>query len=240
VTVPPLVTSLSPTSGEAGTTVTLTGVNFGAVQGASTVRFNGTVAPITSWSATSIRTTVPAGATSGPVIVTVGGMASNGVGFTMTGSPVDLNGDGIDDILMQSSAGRVAAWLMNGTGLPASFMYVHPDDIGDWEIVGTADLNRDGIDDILMQQESAHAVAAWLMDGAGRIASFTYIYPGDIGEWKVAGTADLNRDGIDDILMQHASAHSVGAWLMDGTGRLTSFMWVYAGDIGDWRINGKD
>ena len=63
----PSITSLSPTSGPAGTSVTITGTNFGAAQGASTVRFNGTLAAVTSWAATSIRATVPAGATTGPV-----------------------------------------------------------------------------------------------------------------------------------------------------------------------------
>ena len=45
--------------------------------------FNGITASITNWSATSITATVPTGATSGSVVVTVGGQASNGVAFTI-------------------------------------------------------------------------------------------------------------------------------------------------------------
>ena len=37
----PALTSLSPTSGPVGTSVTITGTNFGATQGTSTVKFNG-------------------------------------------------------------------------------------------------------------------------------------------------------------------------------------------------------
>ena len=81
---PPNITSLSPTSGPVGTSVTITGTNFGATQGSSTVTFNGTAATPTSWSATSIAVTVPAGATTGNVVVTVGGVASNGMTFTVT------------------------------------------------------------------------------------------------------------------------------------------------------------
>jgi hypothetical protein len=85
VTAPgPSVTGLNPTSGVVGTSVTISGVNFGATQGSSTVTFNGIVATATSWSATSITATVPAGATSGNVLVTVGGTVSNGVTFTVT------------------------------------------------------------------------------------------------------------------------------------------------------------
>src|SRR5437899_1524200 len=38
----PTLTSLSPTTGPVGTSVTIAGTNFGATQGTSTVRFNGT------------------------------------------------------------------------------------------------------------------------------------------------------------------------------------------------------
>src|SRR5205814_518941 len=82
----PSITSLNPTSGVAGTSVTIAGANFGATQGTSTVTFSGTAAVPTSWSATSIVVPVPAGATTGNVVVTVtvGGVASNGVSFTVT------------------------------------------------------------------------------------------------------------------------------------------------------------
>lgn len=48
--------------------------------------FNGTEAAPTSWSATSISAPVPANATSGPVVVTVGGVSSNSVNFTIPSS----------------------------------------------------------------------------------------------------------------------------------------------------------
>lgn len=81
----PSITSLSPTSGGAGTSVTITGSGFGTTQGTSTVKFNGTTATtITLWSATSIKAAVPTGATTGNVVVTVGGVASNGKPFTVT------------------------------------------------------------------------------------------------------------------------------------------------------------
>src|SRR6266478_3881873 len=80
----PSIASLNPVSGVIGTSVTLTGTNFGATQGTSTVKFNGTTATPTSWSATSVVVLVPAGATTGSVVVTVGGAASNGVSYTVT------------------------------------------------------------------------------------------------------------------------------------------------------------
>src|SRR2546430_7487568 len=81
---PPSITGLNPTSGVLGTSVTITGANFGASQGTSTVTFNGIGATPTSWSVTNIVVPVPAGATTGNLVVTVGGVASNGVSFTVT------------------------------------------------------------------------------------------------------------------------------------------------------------
>jgi hypothetical protein len=82
---PPSVTSISPASGTIGTAVTLTGANFGATQGSSTVTFNGVAAPVTNWTASSIGVSVPAGTTTGnlTVNVTVSGVASNGRSFTL-------------------------------------------------------------------------------------------------------------------------------------------------------------
>src|SRR5260370_743093 len=86
-TVFPSIGSLSPASGPVGTSVTITGLNFGSTQGTSTVTFNGTTATPTGWSATSIVVPVPTGASTGNVVVTVGGHASNGVSFTVLSTP---------------------------------------------------------------------------------------------------------------------------------------------------------
>ena len=85
VTAPaPSISSLSPTSGPVGQSVTVAGSNFGSTQGTSTATFNGVAATVGSWTATSIGVTVPSGATTGPVVVTAGGNPSNGVTFTIT------------------------------------------------------------------------------------------------------------------------------------------------------------
>jgi len=81
----PSLTILSQASGAIGASITISGSNFGTTQGASTVAFNGTSAgAASSWTSTSITATVPAGATTGNVIVTVGGQTSNGLPFTVT------------------------------------------------------------------------------------------------------------------------------------------------------------
>jgi hypothetical protein len=114
----PTITALNPAFGPVGTSVTINGTNFGSSQGASTISFNGTTAIPSSWSATSIVAPVPVGASTGTVVVTVGGVASNGVTFTVTVPP-----PGIASLNPSSAvAGNGAFTLtLNGTNfLPSS------------------------------------------------------------------------------------------------------------------------
>src|SRR5579859_3760294 len=71
----PTVSSLSPTSGPVTTTVLIAGNNFGASQGTSTVTFNNVAATPTTWTGAGILARVPSGATTGNVVVTVGGVS---------------------------------------------------------------------------------------------------------------------------------------------------------------------
>jgi Glucodextranase, domain B/IPT/TIG domain/Bacterial Ig-like domain (group 2)/Galactose oxidase, central domain len=83
----PSITGISPGTGGVGTTVAISGSNFGATQGSSTVTFNGTAGTIVRWGNSQVLANVPSGATTGHIVVTVGGIASNGVTFTVTTAP---------------------------------------------------------------------------------------------------------------------------------------------------------
>ncbi|MCF6361664.1 MAG: IPT/TIG domain-containing protein [Cyclobacteriaceae bacterium] len=65
------ITSISPTGGKVGTEVIITGNDFSLVPDENLVKFNGIVAEVSAATNTSITTSVPEGATTGPVTVTV-------------------------------------------------------------------------------------------------------------------------------------------------------------------------
>ncbi len=84
----PTITSFNPSSGPIGTTVTITGANFSSTPTNNIVTFNGIAAVVTASTANSITTTVPAGATTGVISVTVSGaIGVSATAFTVT-SPV--------------------------------------------------------------------------------------------------------------------------------------------------------
>ena len=80
----PYISSISPSSGPPGISVTISGLNFGSDMGESKVKFNGIEADIDSWSDTSIEAKVPFGAKSGNVTVTTSVGESNAVAFSVT------------------------------------------------------------------------------------------------------------------------------------------------------------
>ena len=78
----PAIAALQPASGPVGTVVVLTGTNL---TGATGVTVNGVrVTGLVVSSGSSLRFAVPAGATTGPVVVSTTGGISNGLTFTVT------------------------------------------------------------------------------------------------------------------------------------------------------------
>jgi FtsP/CotA-like multicopper oxidase with cupredoxin domain len=81
----PSISGVNANYGAPGATITITGTNFGASQASSTVTFSGIKATISSWTSTKIAALVPSTVTTGTtgsLIVTVGGIASNAISFT--------------------------------------------------------------------------------------------------------------------------------------------------------------
>ena len=117
----PIISKLKPDSGPVLTQVKIKGTNFGDQEG--TVTFNGVMASASQWNHEIIRTQVPQGATTGPVVVTVGNRSSNGVTFTVTESdsepdPDDPEPEDPSDFSSSDLTGT--SFTLNGTRLDGS------------------------------------------------------------------------------------------------------------------------
>ena len=86
----PVITNVSATTGSVGSQVAILGSGFGDSQGSSLVMLNDVPVTINSWSATSVVITIPTGATSGPLAVSVALSmnCSNPIDFTVTTQPL--------------------------------------------------------------------------------------------------------------------------------------------------------
>ncbi len=83
----PVITSIDPMNGSEGTVVTITGTSFSAIPADNSVDFNGVTATVEASTTTSITTSVPIGATNGPVSVVVNSQTAVGPDFSV-GAPV--------------------------------------------------------------------------------------------------------------------------------------------------------
>ncbi|WP_161599571.1 malectin domain-containing carbohydrate-binding protein [Hymenobacter nivis] len=111
----PTISSFSPDNGAAGTSVAITGTGF---NGATSVTFNGTVAPgfVVNADGTSIKVSVPAGATTGPIAVTTpSGTATSSQSFTVATPPT---------VVYRLNAGGPA--VTNSIGTFAADQYFSP------------------------------------------------------------------------------------------------------------------
>src|SRR5437016_1431545 len=109
----PVIQTYTPHGAPIGGVVLITGTGFGATQGSSTVKFNGTLATsVTQWSATQITVTVPSGASTGNLVVNVGGVNSAGQSFTVTPAPTISS-------VSPGSAAIGASITMGGSNLTA-------------------------------------------------------------------------------------------------------------------------
>ncbi len=82
IPIKPTIASISPATGPANTSVTITGANFDLTASSNTVKFNGTAGTVTSASATSLVVTAPVGGSSGAVTVATSGGTATGPNFT--------------------------------------------------------------------------------------------------------------------------------------------------------------
>jgi hypothetical protein len=136
----------------------------------------------------------------------------------------DFNGDDKGDILWRTDGGSLAVWGIDGTRISSSgFVNNGTAAVGapgpDWHVVDGADYDGDSKADILWRTDSG-SLAIWEMDGT-RIKFQGYVNDGSAAvgapgpDWHVAGLADFDGDGKNDVLWRTDSG-SLAIWEMNG------------------------
>lgn len=158
----------------------------------------------------------------------------------------DLDGNGTDDIMWQSSGGLVGYWASRPDGTINDQLVK----IGDlsallnegWRVIGIGDFNADGWDDVLWQSD-AGIVGYWRGAETGISDQLTVV--GNLAAilndgWKVVGIADFDGNGYDDILWQSGDL-MIGYWKGLETGM--SDQLEYSGNLTalkheNWNVEG--
>jgi RHS repeat-associated protein len=122
----------------------------------------------------------------------------DGADLTQGTTLVDLNGDGLSDIVVSKGGNNYRAWLNQGPGWLDYPDYYPPEGNikeGDTQLV---DVNADGLPDLLIASNDTHST--YLNTGSGWQRAPEWDMPG--GNFHNFGTrlGDANADGIIDII----------------------------------------
>ena len=175
VNFPLTVTGISPAAAPVGGQVTITGTNFGSTAG--TVTFHGTAATPTSWSATSITVNVPSGVSSGPVLVSAGGLDSNEWNFNVVPSVISVSPT-------SGSAGTQVTILGSGFGATPGTVWLGstPGSVVSWsnsQIVATVASNAvSGVAEVQQSGFSSNSVPFTVATATISSLSSTSVPPG--------------------------------------------------------------
>jgi hypothetical protein len=132
----------------------------------------------------------------------------------------DFNGDGRTDLLWRhADSGQNVVWFMNGVTL-VSGTATTPGALADvaWQMVGTGDFDLDARPDILWRHAASGENVLWYMNGTV-LSGGAFLTPAALADtrWTMAGVADFNRDGRQDILWHHATSGEAVLWYMNGS-----------------------
>jgi hypothetical protein len=79
------------------------------------------------------------------------------------------------------------------------------------------DVNGDARADLIWQHQTAGSLAVWFLEGRTLVNSGAFSL--DVSTdplWRVAGSGDVNGDGVTDLVWQHAATGSLAVWLLSG------------------------
>ncbi|MST99463.1 VCBS repeat-containing protein [Victivallaceae bacterium BBE-744-WT-12] len=125
----------------------------------------------------------------------------------------DVNGDGKDDILINSN-GVLGYWDITGilddtSSTPEWNAFgIHVGN--EWETIGCADFDGNGKADIVLWRDRDGYVGTYMNCD---VNDFRGIYPGaSKDEWGLPGFGDYNGDGCDDVLVRNLASGALGYW----------------------------
>jgi FG-GAP-like repeat len=151
-----------------------------------------------------------------------------------------------DELIFDPATGRLTVWTLNNVNqlVAANVVTGAPTVLPGFRVLKTGDFNNDGTSDVLWASAS-NQLQIWYLAPNGvflganppKLNGQNLSLPAG---FEFVGTADMNRDGNLDIVIQNAATQTVQIWQLDGKGVVIGNPINVAGPVGDidWRVTG--
>jgi hypothetical protein len=129
----------------------------------------------------------------------------------------DINGDNHPDLLWHHTEGWVAVSMLVGRTVVALHLLSSTPVPAGWRLAATGDLDQDGHTDLVWHSSTNGDLVWWRLDGNVFVSSAP-LSPGSMPnlQWQVRGGADIDRDGMTDLLWQNTVTGEIAVWFMNG------------------------
>ena len=146
-----------------------------------------------------------------------GGGDGGGSGSGAPSVRSDFSGDGYADLLVRTDT-SLEIWALEASHVARTLLLPLPS--AGAKLAAIGDFDGNGSADLLWKLADGGDLEVWQLDGgvitATRVLDRSTAPSAD--GWKVAGTADFDADGGEDLVLWNASRGEVQLWMLDATG----------------------
>jgi hypothetical protein len=157
----------------------------------------------------------------------------------------NFNGDGYQDLLWQNdSTHQVTVHYYDGTpGITdIGWNWLNePGEPSGWVLVGAADFDGNGVPDLVWEYMPTGQVTVQYYGGPGGATNIGWNWLNEAGVpgWTVVAVADMNNDGVPDLIWQNNATNEVTVNYYGGTGGAVYQGWNWlnsGGEPAGWRV----
>ena len=156
----------------------------------------------------------------------------------------DFNGDGHQDLVWQNNSTRQVTVNYYGDATPVAqgWNYLNSGGVPGWHVVGTGDFDGNGVPDLVWQNDTTRQVTVNYYGGAGGAVYQGWAYLNAAGDpgWSVVGVADMDGNGVPDLIWQNDTTKVVTVNYYGGAGGAVYQGWAYLNSTGNpgWSVVG--
>jgi hypothetical protein len=157
----------------------------------------------------------------------------------------DFNGDGYQDLLWQNnSTHQVSVHYYDGTRGVTDIGWNWLNSSGapsGWALLGAADFDGNGVPDLVWEYMPTGQVTVQYYGGPGGATNTGWNWLNEAGApgWTVVAVADMNNDGVPDLIWQNNTTNQVTVHHYGGAGGAVDQGWNWlnsAGAPAGWRV----